>query len=696
MASGDADTGPDPPLPRELLLRVLRFLPRNTRAFSGRLTCKDAAQHFSKPKHCTVRLCKPLPALPCAIEWARDKAQQGIASLSFRRQLRLFVVAAHSGCATNLEVVLSVMQPRMCPELLSTAQTTWPAVQLAGVGEAAARAGHAHLLPWLLAHCPGLVHPAKTLHEVAQHCDLGRWQRAWGQLRERVVEASGASGDGSKNPFWQQLLASAAECALHEGCAKLEWVLATADGRCRVTPGSLPAAIRSGDLSRVRWLVGQLQQQGEQLGQEEEQQQGQQEAQQHEQQQGQQAGQQQQLWGRKGPCVLAAALQHADLGLVEWLVGQAGCPLPDPADVEACGQLAGAAAASGSIARLQWLAEGGLPVDEETVLGSAARAGRVEVLRHVWAKAGGAVPSGTKIVEQAARSGSVDTTVWLLQQGCTQTGIAFAIAVLNGNRAQARLLAAYHDPPDPDVDASALVLVWPSVTRACAEELCAVVPSLWDEAFGDQWLQYAFRCAVRRGHLPLIHVLLGLRPGFVPSIDGTILEHAANGGSEGVLRWLAGQRTGAAAAAPPGAGGDEAGAAGVGGVLAPWPWMCCCKALANGDLATAAFLCSHGGVEWPPGALALAAARGFALSALQWLVAHGTPAGPGEVRAALAAAGSSGVQEWLCSLQQQEGGAAAAEEGREQDREQPEREEEQQEQVATNRRSKRCLFCAVQ
>ncbi len=209
MRSTGMDTGPDPALPRELLLRVLRFLPPNTVAFSGRLTCKDAAEHFCQPGDCTICLSQPLPALPSAVEWARDKAQQGLAALSFRRQLRLFKVAARSGSTTNLELVLSVMQPRICPEVLSSGHLhkTGPVLQFEDTGVVAAQSGHAHLLPWLLAHCPGLVDPARALHAVAQHCDLEALQRAWADLGERVVQGR---DDSSENPFWQRLLANAA------------------------------------------------------------------------------------------------------------------------------------------------------------------------------------------------------------------------------------------------------------------------------------------------------------------------------------------------------------------------------------------------------------------------------------------------------------------------------------------------------
>ncbi len=414
---------------------------------------------------------------------------------------------------------------------------------------------------------------------------------------------------------------------------------------------------------------GEGQQQEQRQEQQQEQPQGQQEGQQQQQEEeGQQVGQQQQLWGRKGPRVLSAALKYADLRLVEWLVGEAGCPLPEPGDIKACKRLAGAAAGSGSIARLVWLAARGLPVDAEAALGGAAAEGHVEVLQYV------------------------------LGMGRTDGDLASCTAVAKGHLDIVKFLAAHLDPPNPGAHMIRLLTVWPDVTSGRDEELCAALPWLWDEALDDISVQVAFIYAFQRGHLPLIHVLLGLRPEFIPEVSRFVLMAAADGGCEDVLRWLAERRSAAGATAAGadvgaggGASGNGVGAGGGGGgdgVLEPWPWGCCSAALANGDLATAAFLCSHGGVAWPPDALAQAVAKGLALSALQWLVAHGAPAGPGEARAALAAAGSSGVREWLCSLQLQEGGAAAGE--------QQQRQGQEREHLGAKRLERVGVCCAVQ
>lgn len=238
-------------LPSEVIVRVLSALPPNTLAYSGRLTCKNAAQHCAQPQQCTLCLSEPLPPSPRAFDLALDKAQQGVTALSFRRQLNLFSTAAASGSQANLELVWAVIRPRVCPELLHVPLYKQPD-PISDLGVTAAAAGHSHLLPWLLALCPGLVDPAKTLAAVAGHCNLSALQEAWGLLC-KAIAASEAKVSGqqpgrigqdydawAKGPsMWEQVLDAAAGCKLPDGSAKLEWVIA-AGGGCGLVRAGTP------------------------------------------------------------------------------------------------------------------------------------------------------------------------------------------------------------------------------------------------------------------------------------------------------------------------------------------------------------------------------------------------------------------------------------------------------------------------
>ncbi len=82
----------------------------------------------------------------------------------------------------------------------------------------------------------------------------------------------------------------------------------------------------------------------------------------------------------------------------------------------------------------------------------------------------------------------------------------------------------------------------------------------------------------------------------------------------------------------------------------PNTWSCCLPALASGNLAAATCLYGTQGVTWAPDALAQAVREGCFLSALQWMVERGAPAGPQEVRQALEGAKRAEVREWLVSL----------------------------------------------
>ncbi len=659
---------PGSALPRDLLLRVLSFLPQNALALSGRLTCKDAAQHFSQPQHLTVYLSQPLPPTDPAIAWALDKATQGVTSLSFRRQLLLLCTAAASGSKSNLNLVLYTLQPRVLPELLSSgpAEHAKLLMSLGDPGVSAAKAGHPHLLPWLLSHCPGLVDPAKTLAAVARHCSLEALQQAWQELQGSMIEqgVDSCTGNGSSGDLWQGLLDAAAECVLPEGSSKLEWVLGVGAGHCHVRFVTLSAAVRSGDVGRVKWLVQgrqdqQEQGQGQGSGQEQQQQEGhdqeqqqQQQEQELQQQEKQQEQQKQQLWAGEAAiqCILDAALQHADLGLIEWLVDEAGCPLPGPNAAKARHSLCWNAAASGDPSRLRWLEARGLPVRRGPAVHGAASGGHLELLQQLLQEARNNRENvrdlfDKELSQNAVMSGCVRTTAWLLQQGCPIRSSMCASAMLGGCKEMVLLTAR---ETRVRVDAALLkklIRLWPDGAAAVNDsELCEVLEALVLEHGGQLGLDGLPLCAAAgRGHLPLVHKIMSLGQGVLLLPTRHLLQHAADGGCGDVLMWVEALRI----------GGDGWGGGGGGnGPLAlanPWPWSALVKALVRGDLATAEFLVSHG-VDMPPEALAMATEGGCTRSALQWLVGQGVAAGQGEARRAWQVAEEADVRLWLWTL----------------------------------------------
>ncbi len=644
MAYNAACTDADPALPPELLLRVLSFLPPNALALTGRLICKDAAQHFSQRHHITAFLSQPLPhrepSRTCSL--ALDKARQGVTALSFRRQLHLFSTAVASGSEANLDLVWAVVQPRVFPELLHSGPVERVARRgcPADPGVAAAKAGHPHLLPWLLAHCPGLLDPVATLVAFAQHCSLAVLQRVWeewlgarvgrtlaeAEARQPPGAEAGVDGPlkvGGWGRFWQQLLDAAAVCTLPEGGGKVEWVLQVGAGHCHVRPDTVSAAVRSGDLARVRWLV--------------------------ESHRGKQ--QQQQLW-EQGACpVLAAALQHADLSVVEALVRDGSCSLPDPGDTKACKSLVWHAAASGSVFKLQWLDEArGLLVVGEGAADAAARSGHLDALRYLWDQASGAVAEGgARVLDAAVREGHVDIAAWLLQQGCTAKWFTIHLAVEKGDLRMLKFLVGNARVPRDDYLFMLLPDTWPDTSSALDAELCAAARVLLNCSSRSSssrvehdlfWVD----SAAGRGHMPLIRTMLSSRPGFttLPAMFQFLQHQAVQGGCQDVLQWLEGLR----------AGGGGGGAAADASVLGTWQWSGLKDALLRGDLATATFLVGHG-AELPPDAVTQAAAEGCALSAVQWLAGQWAVAGAvkvAEVRRAMGVAKDRDVREWLAAL----------------------------------------------
>ncbi len=587
-------------------------------------------QQCAQPQQCTLLLSEPLPPSPQAYDLALAKAQQGVSALSFRRQVNLFSTAAASGSQANLELVWAVVRPRVCPELLHVGPNKLvprykQLDRISDPGVTAAAAGHPHLLPWLLAHCPGLVDPAKTLAAVAGHCDLAALQGAWDLLREAIT-APGAgedshqpgriaqdSGSGAEGPsMWEQVLDAAAGCKLPDGRAKLEWVIAAGGGCGLVRAGTVAAAVRSGQLDRVRWLLQEF------------------------------------PWVRVGPmkgCIVAAALQHCDLGVAEWLVDEAGCALPSAE------QGSGAAAYSGSVAKLQWLEGRGLPLAWDPAAHCAAVKGHLGVLRFLWERSGDSTDASLQLDEHllypAVASGSIGTAAWLLQHGCPLAPTMYAAA--SGDVDMVRwLLNEVRPDISPGKALMDLVCLWPDATSADDAGLAAAVALVLEAAMAGGGgavaagkatalqIHRAANDAARRGNVAVLraileHPLAGGRP-----TDGAYLRQSASSGSVDTMLWVCAAEVPTAQLRRSLRIGCIAG-------------LFCHEALVRGDLATAAHLTSMGR-EWSGVPLAQVAEDGGFLSALQWMVQWGAAAGPAEVLQALEVARRAEVREWLLSL----------------------------------------------
>ncbi len=133
-------------------------------------------------------------------------------------------------------------------------------------GFAAATAGHPHLLPWLLQHCPFLLDLARTLEAVARHCDLPALQALYKPIWHimpihyndiKDYDDYIAEVVESYRRQYQRLFNEAAACRIPEGGAKLEWLLQEAklEEWCGLGIRAIARVFESGDKERLAWAV---------------------------------------------------------------------------------------------------------------------------------------------------------------------------------------------------------------------------------------------------------------------------------------------------------------------------------------------------------------------------------------------------------------------------------------------------------
>ncbi len=629
-------SAPPSQLPRDLRLRILSLLPANDLTLSGRLAFKDAAQHFSGPRHRTVTLGQPLPshAVACFGRVSQEGSSPGSAAagpaaavpvtgatatvapantataatttatpatiaassaiaaaaaaevkhLSLPRRHSLLSTAAASGCEANLEVAWALLQPTLFHEMLPTGRyqvISHVMLHVLCPGVAAVRSGHAHVLPWLLTHCPGLLDRASIVKAAARHCDLAGLQAVWGLLRGQV--------EGTE--LWAWVLDAAAGSATSDAVAKIQWVLQEAAGICAPTESTSEAAAGTGDLARLQWLC----EQGCPLG----------------------AG-----------GALAAAVREAGMAVVQWLEGEAGCAVPAPGETYWRLALVEAAAASGCVGKLLWARERGLLVGQGSAavaFTAAARRGHVDALRWLAEAAGPQGLSTPGLLDAAVESGSIPAVSWLLQAGCNASPAVYETAAEHGHLELLTWLVRQRQEQEQGRSPGAqlpwrrglagkVIGNWPRGRSAREEEVWGAVQVL--EAAGCPLGPEALMAAAQWGSLRLVrhlYVDCGVQ------LPNSILHDATMGGSEAVVEWVMGLQQQ--------------------GVELPWDAVCVRSVhWAVACFADRAMLECLLRLGWPPverHTLRNAVVVGCQVVVLQWLVEHGAAGSRGEVEVAL-------------------------------------------------------------
>ncbi len=464
-------SAPQRQLPTAVQLHVLSLLAPNDRALSGRLAFRGARDTFSAAQHCTASMSEPLP--PYAASCAVEARQRHMRQLPFWHKLHLLCTAAASGSEVNLEVALEVLQPSIFPELLqlpvgelddrvaaaradrwndTRSSDAWSErLHLYDPGQAAIEAGHLHLLGWLVRHCPALLQPRGMLEAAARHCSLAGLQEVY-ELVQPYMSSSSSISSGAQYMAIRLgcghtlldtgPLEAAAESATPDAVPKMEWLLSVEGSRCSLNSTTAMAAVRYGDIGRLRWLRGR----GCPMG---------------------------------GQLVMVVALQRDDLAVAQWLVDEAGFELPK-AGVDEChwmGYYRVSARLPDGVAKMRWLKEQGAPPLDSNmcalreVVKTAIMGGQVDVVSYLLSTYGRSkilagdpgvysalaaesrsipmaerlrlegVEPGPEALETAMQAWDVDTARWLMQE----TGASSAGPVLPGLRTMVSL-SAYRQP----------------------------------------------------------------------------------------------------------------------------------------------------------------------------------------------------------------------------------------------------------
>ncbi len=528
-------------MPSELQAAVLACLSPNEQACVGRLVSRNTCRLLSNNR--TARFGLPLPPSAGTAAW-QPHLRQAFKELSFDNKLGMLLAAAASGSEANLQLAWGLLRPCLHPELLQRPQGFRERVyyhcrgDLRDPGTAAVRAGHAAaVLPWLVDHgCP--LHPHKTLEAAAQHCDLAGLQAAWQLL--------GCGNGPLENWEGIELFLSLARTAGLSGglsggrpaIAKLAWLFSLAPAlllrhhRTELLVRAAVGAASSGSLPVLAWLQGEgldlpstrldnlklmavtiWKAQPWKLAAVEN------------------------VWA----VVVGAALQGGHVAVADWLVDEAGCPLPREEEVHALNHVWLAAADGGHVEALRWLLGRGVPVGEPSAR-QAASAGRLEALRFLHTECGAVLTK--ELFVEAASSRSLPTAAWLLQAGCPMDPQAYIRAAQEGDADMVVWLAQEARCPWGDGTLALVINECPDEQQGAARRGLQRAVRVLEEA-GCPPLEArsgeareALDVAARRGDLVLLRRLHGeLGVG----LAGGTLAAAAEGGCEAVVEWLVGQ-----------------------------------------------------------------------------------------------------------------------------------------------------------
>ncbi len=552
-------------LPMDIKCRILEALPPNDCALTCRLVNKEFFKRLDQPRHRTARFSLPMPPHATFAAW-QPHLQQALKQLTFCNKLDMLSAAASSGSDVNLEVAWGLLRPALA-QGLSGAGTGVPDACTSAV-----RSGHLHLLPWLLHHDVPL-DVQSTLEAAARHCDLAGLQRVWALLAN---SPNSRGRDAGK--IYHCELQSEAALSHRDVIPKLSWLMVKAgkdtaqQGQQSLLCAAAVGAAAAGSLPVLRWLRAAGMDLGGAL--------------------------------RNGSVpvysvvdVFAQALQHGHVAAADWLVDEAGAPLPQQEQRGEQETLWEEAGRGGSVAALQWLQRRGVAGDMEQAVEFAAWGGHLQAVQFLHEQCGAELTAS--VFRAAAGSSSIPTAQWLLQAGCAMGPEAYRSAASMADGGMIRWLVGHAGCPWQRESIADVISVWP-YDETGRPDLEASVRLLVEAGCPYGLDSGSMDAAAACGRLPLLRYLhedLGV--GFGP---GTMAV-AARDGCEEVLEWL----VGAGCRAGGGLGSD--------------PYV---AAAANGDMATLRCL-RRLGVTWGEWVLRAAVDMGAPPPVVRWLVEQGAP-----------------------------------------------------------------------
>ncbi len=532
---------------------VLRHLPPNDKATTGRLICKDAAFWLGSVPDRTVDISEPLPAHVAAS--AQRSAPPHLHGMPLQRKLLWLAAAAASGGGANVQVAWRALEPKLFPGLLQSNYYTALFPDAPDPGAAAVEAGHAQLVPQLLDLCPGLIRPTELLAAVAHHQELtGPYglQAMWDQLKRAYPQLL-------PSILSEQCILEAALSSKHPDAEdKVAWLVKHGTSGTRGVPWDSwyeppYLAAQAGGLDRLVSFSSRFLGDGDDDDDDDD--------------YGAGAG--------AGLDILRAALEHCDVGSVQWLLDTGRCELPKDAsymrngarflyreNLESWERLLSAAARSeiDGVPKMELLWHHVWPVDADWVFAlpaqAAAESGRLDCLRHLHDRAREAIMAwnaSTELTVQAVKSESMEVVAWLRLQGYTFSCEALVEACSNGSLAMVEWLLQEAKVQPRGVDLGANVIAeWPYKQQGDSGRLLQAVKLLvaaaastapvpaaapGDDADAPRQWGTALPAAASRGDLGLVRYLVE-ELQLQEELSAEVFSAAAGSGCEALLEWL--------------------------------------------------------------------------------------------------------------------------------------------------------------